>query len=179
VTGDSLVDDGRPWQPVALSKFLFVVSGGAWIAWKASTGERWVPLLDGANLAFHEAGHLFYGVFGSTLGLYGGTLGQLTFPVVCLAIFWARSESTSLSVCAIWLAQNLCNIARYVADARAQELPLVGGGEHDWNDILSRWGLLQSDLRLGGALHGLGLVGMAVSGAWLGLRWYRGRRLPE
>ena len=179
MTWDDLGEEGRPWQPVALSNFLFVVAGGVWIAWKASTGQRWVPLLDSANLAFHEAGHLFYGVFGAVLALYGGTLGQLTFPVVCLANFWSRRESTSLSVCTIWLAQNLCNIARYLADARAQELPLVGGGEHDWNNILSRWGALQWDLRLGEALHGVGLFGMAIAGAWLGLRWHRGRRLPD
>jgi hypothetical protein len=180
VIWDDLVSKWREeWRPASLAKFLSVLVAGAVIAWEASTGERWVPLLDGANLAFHEAGHLIYGVFGATLALYGGTLGQLTFPVVCLAIFWVRREATSFSVCAIWLAQNLCNIARYVADARAQELPLVGGGEHDWNDILSRWGALQSDLRLGATLHGIGIVGMLTAGAWLGLRWYRGRPLPQ
>ena len=141
-------------------------------------GERWVPLLDSANLAFHEAGHLIYGVFGSTLALYGGTLGQLTFPLVCLTIFWFRREPTSFSACAIWCAQNLCNIARYAADARAQELPLVGGGEHDWNNILSRWDALEWDLRFGRALHGIGVVAIVFVLAWLGLRWYRGRSLP-
>jgi hypothetical protein len=179
VTRDQVVDERREWRPVASSTLLSVLGGGAWIGWKASTGERWVPLLDGANLAFHEAGHLVYGVFGSTLALYGGTLGQLTFPIVCLAIFWSRRESTSVSVCAIWLAQNVCNIARYVADARAQELPLAGGGEHDWNNILSRWGVLRSDLRFGETLHAIGIVGIAVAGAWLGLRWCRDRRLRQ
>lgn len=163
------------WRSVSLAKFLSVAVFGALIAWKSSTGQRWVPLLDSANLAFHEAGHLIYGILGSTLGLYGGTSGQLTFPVVCLSIFGYRRESTSVAVCAIWLAENLCNIARYLADARAQDLPLVGGGEHDWNNILSRWGALQSDLRIGGALHSIGILGMLIACAWLGLRWYRGR----
>jgi len=35
-----------------------------------------------------------------------------------------------------WVAQNLWNISVYVKDARAEELPLVGGGEHDWNYLL-------------------------------------------
>lgn len=180
VTWEDLVDKWREdWRPVSLAKLVSVVIAGALIAWESSTGARWVPLLDGANLAFHEAGHLIYGVFGSTLALYGGTLGQLTFPIVCLTIFWFRREPTSFSVCVIWLSENLCNIARYVGDARAQELPLVGGGEHDWNNILSRWGALQSDVRLGKALHGLGILGMLLAGAWLGFRWYCGRLPPQ
>ena len=168
---DDLVERWRDdWQPVSVAKLTSIVVVGAWIAWEASTGERWVPLLDGANLAFHEAGHLVYGVLGSTAGLYGGTLGQLTFPVVACFIFGTRRESTSFAACAIWLAENLCNIGRYAADARAQELPLVGGGEHDWNAILSRWGALQSDVRFGTTLHRVGVLGVVIAAVWLGYR---------
>ncbi len=163
------------WGPVSVPKLVVVGLFGALIAWAASTGERWVPLLDSANLAFHEAGHLFYGVLGSTVGLYGGTMGQLTFPVICLGIFAFRREPASFAVCVIWLGQNLCNIGRYAADARAQELPLVGGGEHDWNHILTRWGALDSDLRVGATLHGLGVAAIGLAVGWLGFRWYRGR----
>ena len=163
------------WGPVSLAKFLAVAIFAALLAWLSSTGERWIPFLDSANLAFHEAGHLIYGVFGPTLGLYGGTLGQLTFPVVCAAIFTFRREPASLAVCLIWLGENLCNIARYAADARAQELPLVGGGEHDWTRILSRWGAVDSDLRVGRTFHGLGVGAMLIATAWLGWLWYRGR----
>ena len=31
-------------------------------AWFANTGEGWVHVLDGANLAFHEAGHPIFGM---------------------------------------------------------------------------------------------------------------------
>lgn len=72
--------------------------------------------------------------------------------------------------------QNLHNIARYVADARAMDLPLVGGGEHDWNTLLEGWGLLNRDTAIGHALHGFGWLGMLSAGAWLGWRWYRGER---
>lgn len=167
------------WRPVSFIKFVTVAMFAALLAWLSSTGQRWVPLLDSANLAFHEAGHLIYGVFGRTLGLYGGTLGQLTFPVICAAIFTFRREAASFAMCAIWFGQNLCNIARYAADARAQELPLVGGGEHDWHNILSRWGALDSDLRVGGVFHGIGVALMGLAAAWVGLRWYRGRRGGE
>jgi len=163
------------WDPVSSAKLVAVAAFAAFLAWESSTGERWVPLLDSANLAFHEAGHLFYGILGRTMGLYGGTLGQLTFPVVCAAIFAFRREAVSLAVCVIWFGENLCNIARYAADARAQELPLVGGGEHDWTNILSRWHALASDLRVGRTFHGLGIAAMAIAAGWLALLWYRGR----
>jgi hypothetical protein len=163
------------WGPVSLAKVVSVAVVAGLLAWWSSTGERWVPLLDSANLAFHEAGHLIYGVFGQTLGLYGGTLGQLTFPVVCAAIFAFRREPASFAMCVIWFGQNLCNIARYAADARAQELPLVGGGEHDWNNILSRWGALDADLRVGRTFHGIGIAAMMIAAGWLGFLWYRDR----
>ena len=41
------------------------------------------------------------------------------------------------------------NISHYLADARAHQLPLVGGLDpeyfHDWTEILNRWGLLNQD----------------------------------
>ena len=55
----------------------------------------WVPILDSVNLVFHEAGHPIFGIFGDTLGLYGGTLGQLVFPVAVTVSFWRRGEPRS------------------------------------------------------------------------------------
>jgi hypothetical protein len=67
------------------------------------------------------------------------------------------------------VGQNCWNIARYVADARAQELPLVGGGEHDWAFLLATWGALARDQALARDVRLLGwlLVGGAI---WLGWR---------
>ena len=102
-------------------------------------------LLDGVDLAIHETGHLVFGPFGEFLGFAGGTLFQLMMPLMFAGYFWRRSDRHAASVALWWVAQNLGHIATYVADARAQELPLVGGGEHDWNYLLERTGLLSSD----------------------------------
>ena len=91
--------------------------------------DRYIVVLDDANLLFHEAGHLIFGLFGSTLGLYGGTLGQLVFPITTAVVFWWQKSLVSASVALLWFFENLNNIAPYVADARSQKLPLVGGGE--------------------------------------------------
>jgi hypothetical protein len=75
----------------------------------------------------------------------------------------------------VWLCENLWNIARYMADARAQELPLVGGGEHDWTEIFSRWGALNQDTAIAGVVRLIGWIGLLWAWGWLMWRWYRDR----
>lgn len=123
---------------------------------------EFVPLLDHANLAFHEAGHLLFAVFGSTMSLYGGTLMQFVFPAVTTIRFAHRGQTLSAAACAAWFCENLRYTAWYMADARAQQLPLVGGGEHDWLNIFSRWGVLESDTRIAGFFTLLCWSGMAA-----------------
>ena len=54
-----------------------------------------------------------------------------------------------------------------MADARTMVLPLVGGGDHDWNTILRRWGLLQYDTRLASALIVAAWIGMISACCWV------------
>lgn len=160
---------GIDWLPVSRSELWIAISAVcALFAIILLDDDGFVLLLDHANLAFHEAGHIFFGLLGSTLGLYGGTLGQLVFPVVAMFSFLRRRQAIGFALSGVWLFENFLNIARYMADARAQLLPLVGGGEHDWYHILSRWGLLDSDTTLAAALQTLGWLGMiaCVVGLW-------------
>ena len=69
----------------------------------------------------------------------------------------------SLSVIILWFFENLFNIAPYVADARSQMLPLVGGGEHDWANILSRWRALQYDTTIPAMLIAIGWLGLIAT----------------
>jgi len=127
---------------------------------------RW-HFVDGANLLFHEGGHVFFGVFGTTIGILGGTLGQLFFPLACIAHFLRRASVAEAAAAVVWLGENLMNVAAYVADARAQVLPRVGGEIHDWHWLLSRWGLLAQDVGVARAVHALGalvvLAGVAAA----------------
>ena len=137
--------------------------------------DGFIFLLDHANLAFHEAGHVFFGILGPALGLYGGTLGQLVFPVVVTESFLRKGAPVSAALTLMWLFQNFLNISRYMADARAQRLPLVGGGDHDWFIILSRWGALSADTTLARTLSALAWLGMLATSFWIGIMWYRAR----
>jgi len=151
------------WSAVAAACVLFAVV--------FFDDDGFVLLLDHANLAFHEAGHVFFGVLGSTLALYGGTLGQLVFPVVVAVRFWRQRQAVGVALSGVWLFENFLNIARYMADARAQLLPLVGGGEHDWYHIFSRWGLLDSDTAVASVTFTVGWLGMIGCMLWLWRRF--------
>jgi hypothetical protein len=134
-------------------------------------------LLDGVDLAIHETGHLVFGPFGEFIGFAGGTLFQLIMPAAFAVYFWRRSDRHAASVAVWWVAQNCGHIATYVADARAQELPLVGGGEHDWFYLLSATGQLQHDLGIARAVRAAGVLLLVASTTW-GLV-AAGRRLEE
>jgi hypothetical protein len=125
----------------------------------------WIPILDSANLAFHEAGHPLFGLLSERLMVYGGTLMQLLIPAACAWEFYRREQRWSFYVCLIWIAENGLNISHYLADARAHRLPLVGGVDpeffHDWTEILSRWSLLNQNTTLAWLVR-LGAVALMV-----------------
>lgn len=132
----------------------------------------WVPVLDSANLAFHEAGHPLFGLLSDRLMVYGGTLMQLLIPGACAFEAWREGKRTGFYFCVIWFAENLLNIARYMADAIAHELPLVGGRDpeefHDWTRILENWGALGwcTTLALVVRIMAVLLMAWALYAAW-------------
>jgi hypothetical protein len=94
---------------------------------------------------------------------------------VATASFWWRREALSFALCAAWLFENFWNIARYMADARDRVLPLVGGGEHDWTEIFSRWHVLHRDTGIAGFVSILAWVGLSIVWGWLAWRWWQDR----
>ena len=72
-----------------------------WTARLGSGSSTWC-FLDYVNLAFHEAGHLLFSPFGSTLGYLGGTILQLLVPMGLVAYFlYRRHEPFSAAIC-LW-----------------------------------------------------------------------------
>jgi hypothetical protein len=123
-------------------------------------------LMDSVDLPIHETGHLVFSPFGEFMQFAGGTLFQLIVPCVFVGYFLVRRDQHAASAVLWWVAQSLWNISVYVQDARAQELPLVGGGEHDWAYMLGRLGWLQRDQNLGHGVWAAGVVLYLASVAW-------------
>ena len=141
----------------------------AWWTLSLGTGASTWCFLDFVNLAFHEAGHLFLGFGPRTLMFLGGTLAQLAVPFLLVAHFLFRKrEPFSAALCVWWLGENFINISIYMADARSLTLPLVGGGDHDWNELFFRFGLLgeSSVQRVSASTHALGVLVMLLGLSW-------------
>jgi hypothetical protein len=132
--------------------------------------------VDGLDLAIHETGHLVFAPFGEVLQFAGGTLFQLGVPGLFLVYFLRFAPERDPFAAAVvlwWIAVNLWNIAVYVADARTQALPLVGGGEHDWAYLLDRAGWLAYDGAISNFVRACGLAAYVAALVW-GWRSARG-----
>lgn len=130
------------------------------------------------NLPFHEAGHIIFRPFGAFVTSLGGTLGQLLMPSICMGVLLFKTRDPfGASVALWWTGENFLDIAPYMNDARAGQLPLLGGnfghsspyGFHDWQYLLTESGLLQYDHTLAKAVFIMGCAIMLLSLLWSGL----------
>jgi hypothetical protein len=135
--------------------------------------------LDYANLMIHECGHPLFSPFGYTIMIMGGTLAELIVPLLCGAYFFWHREISGTAFCGFWFFENFPYIGTYMADARAQVLPLVGSGDHDWAILFGQWGLLMKDQNIGGAMRAIGWIGMVAVVGWLAWRIYQSARAEE
>jgi hypothetical protein len=154
------------WKPV--SKTALIVGLGAAVLFliHAATEKSGFLILDHVNLPIHEAGHPIFGLLGETIGIWGGTIMELLVPLIFAVYFASRGETPGAAFSAFWFGENFVYIAVYIADARALALPLVGGGEHDWNTILSGMGLLQQDKTIADVVRLLGWAIMIGTVLW-------------
>ena len=134
------------------------------------------------NLPFHEAGHIFFQLFGRWMTSLGGTLGQLLIPLLCLLVLLIKTRDPfGASASLWWLGESFMDIAPYINDARNQELLLLGGvtgkeadyGYHDWEYILGEIGLLRLDHTLAQMAYTFGTALMLLSFAWAGYILFR------
>ena len=135
--------------------------------------DGFIWIIDNFNLLMHEGGHFIFSPFGHTMHFLGGTLLQLLLPVGFCVSFWQTNQPAGFAFSGLLLGENFLNVARYVSDARDMALPLVGGGEHDWNTLLGGTFLLRHCRLLGGALCLLGWVVMVSFAAWYVLLFFR------
>ncbi len=160
------------WQPVprwALVAWTTFYAGFLLYVIRSRGGFLFIDL---ANLVVHEGGHLLFGWFGPTLGVWCGTLLQWLVPFLLAAYFFAQRQTGSFAFCAFFFFENWLYTATYMADARAMALPLVTVGdpdhvEHDWNTIFSSLGVLQYDTTIAGIVRFLGWCGMLGVAGWL------------
>jgi len=165
----------EPWKPVskpAILAWLVFYIGFVAYAFSAHGGFLFI---DSANLVVHEGGHNLFGWFGPTLCLWGGTLLQWLVPFLLAAYFFSQRQVAGYVFCLFFFFENWLYTATYMADARAQVLPLVTTGdpdfvEHDFHAIFTQLGVLNYDTTIAAVVRTLGWCGMLACVAWLALR---------
>jgi hypothetical protein len=165
----------RPWEPVtrpALLAWLVFYIGFLFYAFSAHGGFLFIDM---ANLVVHEGGHNLFGWFGPTLGLWGGTLLQWLVPFLLAAYFFNQRQTAGFVFCLFFFFENWLYTATYMADARAQVLPLVTTGdpefaEHDFFRIFTNLGVLDYDTKIAAGVRLLGWCGMIAVLVWFALR---------
>jgi hypothetical protein len=151
-----------------------IVGLSLFAVWTAAYMRDTEPLMHGSLLIFHEAGHVLFMPFGEFMMVLGGSLFQLMVPAFFVGYFLYRRDRFSACAAGLYLAASMAGVALYIADARAGELPLLGGDRtsHDWTFLLIEMKLLKHDVRIGGYVKDLAVITFWTSyfaGLWFAL----------
>jgi hypothetical protein len=156
-------EDGSAWLPVATAGLIALIVGSLLLMrWMATDSDGFLRIVDDINLVIHEAGHPIIGIFGEWPHWWGGTIMELLVPGFICGVFIYQRSALSAAFAGVWFFENLHYIAWYMADARTQELPLVGGGEHDWAALLTHYGLLEKDTQIAHVVNQVGYIGIVA-----------------
>ena len=160
------------WRPVPRAVLVVASAFYLLFLYQAARGSGVLLMMDLVFVPIHEGGHLLFRFFGEFLAVAGGTILQLSVPLMLAAFFIFQRQIPGTAFCLFFFFEQFLPIATYMADARAQELPLltVGDGDyviHDWAYLFGGFGVLEHDTAIAHAVRVLGWVGMIATLAWM------------
>jgi hypothetical protein len=169
----NLAGEGR-FYGYLLIYLCFFVWGWSFILSDLKSPELNASFMHNINLVFHEAGHVIFRLFGNFMAILGGSLLQLIVPFMVILVFiFKHRDNFAASIGLWWLAQSMMDLVPYISDARSQDMWLLGGvrgkdmpGIHDWNNILTRLGLLEYDQALATTVMVVAIGLMLLSFVW-------------
>jgi hypothetical protein len=167
-----LQDLEQEWEPVPRAALV------AWIVFyslflvQLGRGSGALLLMDNVFVPIHEGGHLLFRFAGDFISVAGGTFLQLFVPFALAVYFLFCRQSPGVAFCLFFFFEQFLPMATYMADARAQELPLLTVGDseyviHDWNYLFGKLGVLEHDTQIATAFRMIGWLGMIGVVVWL------------
>lgn len=162
----------EPWLSVPRIALIAWMLFFSLFLYQLAHGSGILLLMDGVFVPIHEGGHLLFRLGGEFVMVAGGTFLQLFVPAALATYFWFQRQSQGVAFCVFCFFEQLLPIATYMADARAQDLPLLTVGDaeyviHDWNYLFSKLGVLDHDIQIAGAVRFIGWIGMISVMIWL------------
>jgi hypothetical protein len=172
---DALEQD---WEPVSRPAFWGWLAFYAVMIGNALMLGHLFQWFDLVFVPIHEGGHLLFRWFGEWIAVAGGTFLQLFVPFALGVYFAFRRQMPGAAFCAFFFFEQFLPIATYMADARAQELPLLTVGDsedviHDWFYLFSHAGVLEHDTQIAGLCRFAGWMGMLATVTWFSYRCTR------
>ena len=165
---EPLEDD---WRPVHRAVAGIAAAFYLLFLYQAARGSGPLLMIDLVFVPIHEGGHLLFRFFGEFLSVAGGTLLQLAVPLMLAAFFVFQRQVPGTAFCLFFLFEQFLPVSKYMADARAMDLPLLTVGDadyviHDWNYLFGKLGVLGHDTQIARAVQILGWLGMLATLAW-------------
>ncbi len=172
---EPLEDD---WRPVPHAVLLLAGAFYGLFLLQAASGSGPMLMIDLVFIPVHEGGHLLFRWFGELLAVAGGTILQLAAPFMLGVYFVWQRQVQGTAFCFFFFFEQFLPIATYMADARAQELPLLTVGDsdyviHDWEYLFSRFHVLEHDVQIAHAFRIMGWIGMFSVVGWMIFRSLR------
>lgn len=123
----------------------------------------------------HEVGHIVFMFAPPIVAALAGSVCEVLFPVLVVVAAVRAKSYWAVVFGLLWVMMALMSVGNYMADARAQQMMLMGPSPdpiHDWNFIFGELGWLEADVVLGtitkvvGGIVGAGglLVGLVRIG---------------
>lgn len=169
------------WKPVARWALAVWLAFYLLFLYQAYRHQGPLLMIDVVFVPVHEAGHLLFRLIGNQWIYIAAGTGMQLFAPFALAVYFAfQRHVTGTAFCAFFFFEQFLPIATYMADARAQALPLVTVGDsdyiiHDWNYLFTSLGVLKHDMQIATVVRALGWIGMCAVVAWLIFRASRSR----
>jgi len=175
---EALEEDWSPVPRIALA--ISCVFYGVFLL-QAAHGSGLPQWMDLVFVPIHEGGHLLFRFFGEFLAVAGGTFLQLAVPLMLASYFALQRQIQGTAFCLFFFFEQFLPISVYMADARAQELPLLTVGDtddviHDWNYLFGKFGLLDHDTQIAHAMRIAGWIGMLGTVSWMLWRSFQSRQ---
>jgi hypothetical protein len=118
------------------------------------------------DFGVHEASHLIVFFLPAIFVAAAGSIGEVSFTILLLYATIKAKSYFAACFAGLWVMLGFMSAGRYMADARAQTLPLIGPGEnvqHDWHFVFSQLNILNYDTLIGGTVQWIGIVVGAAS----------------